>query len=114
MTALPTLEQTRSWVGVPADVLPDADLQRMLGSAIEVVGRSCRVPLTPEGGPDTAAEWSDSLVSSVLRRVQRSIATKGLPLGYVDASGEYGPARIPAYDVQIEELEGPFRKVVFG
>lgn len=112
MTAdVPDLPELRQWVGVAEEFLPDADLQRMLDGAVEVIAKTCRVPVTETGDPALTG-WPSALVSAVLRRVQREIATKNLPLGFVDTAGEYGPARIPNYDVQIEELEGRYRRVV--
>lgn len=106
---LPDLAQVRAFVAVPADFLPDDDLTRMLDAAIAIIVKTCRTP-----GYTPGATWPAPLVEAVLRRVQRSIATKNLPLGFIDSASEYGPARIPNYDVQIEELEGRYRRVVFG
>lgn len=115
MPALPSLAQVREWVKVPEAFIPNADLTRMFGAARNKVAATCRVPRTTEGAPDfDSVDWPEELVESILRRVQRSIAAKNLPLGYIDQSGEYGPARIPAYDALIEELEGHLRRVVFG
>lgn len=115
MTALPDLAAVREWVKIPVTFIPDVDLTRMYGAAKGKVASACRVPVDAEGAPDFDSEdWPDELIESILRRIQRSIAAKNLPLGYIDQSGEYGPARIPQYDVLIEELEGHLRKVVFA
>lgn len=114
MNDLPTLAAVREFVNVPAEYLPDPDLDRMFEGAVEVVAKACRVPRDPITGDTVGTGWPSALVEAVLRRVQRSIAVKSLPLGFVDQSGDYGPARIPAYDTVIEELEGRYRVVVFG
>lgn len=113
MAELPTPEFLRSWVNVPAEYLPEDQLDLMYRAALGKVSTTCRVPLDEDGNTDTtSAAWPDELVEAILRRVQREIAAKNLPLGYLDQASEYGPARIPAYDVLIEELEGHHRKVV--
>jgi len=110
---LPDLAAVRKWVNVPASYLPDEDLGRMFSAAVGVVAEACRVPRGETGDPAPTG-WPPALVEAVLRRVQRSIAARNLPLGYIDQASEYGPAKIPAYDVLIEELEGRYRRVVFG
>lgn len=97
--------RVRDYVRVSAVAVPDEDLDRMYGAAIRVQSRIC----TDTDDPPT---WPAPLVQAVLRRVQRSIASKALPLGVLDAAAEYGPARIPLYDALIEDLEISFRRVV--
>lgn len=109
-----TVEEVRGWVKLPAAALGDEDLVRMYRAAVGTVVKSCRVPRDEVTGDPVTAGWPSELVQAVLRRTQRQIAAKNLPLGVLDQAGEYGPARIPHYDQLIEELEGPFRIVVFG
>lgn len=112
-TTLPDLDELREFIAIPAAVLSDDDLDRSFKAAIEHVADTCRgVPVAD--GQVVREEWPARLVEAVLRRVQRAIAAKNLPLGYLDNAGEYGPAKIPTYDSRIEELEGSFRRFVFG
>lgn len=104
---LPTIDEVRVYVGVPATVLPDDDLERIYAAELEVQTRTCRTPV------DTTT-WPAALAQALLRRIQRQIAGKNLPLGYMDPAGDYGPARIPQYDAMVENLEGTYRVVVFG
>lgn len=101
-----TLAEVREYVGVPATVLSDADLSRMLASASDDQAQRCAY--VGDTRPDT-------LDQAVLRRVQREIAARNLPLGMVglDAS-EYGPERLPYYDALVEEHERAYRIPVLG
>jgi len=99
------LAAVRAYVQVPAPVLSDADLQRMLDTATADQAARCTVPETVPA----------PLEQAILRRVQREIAARNLPLGMVglDAS-EYGPARIPYYDALVDEHERAYRTQVIG
>jgi len=65
-------------------------------------------PPVPETG------YTEGLAQALLRRVQREIAARNLPLGMVGLEAEYGPANIPAYDSLTEMHEHPFRRVVLA
>lgn len=58
--------------------------------------------------------FPDALAQALLRRVQREIAARNLPLGMVGLEAEYGPANIPAFDALIEHHEHAFRRVVLA
>ena len=52
------------------------------------------------------------LAQALLRRCGREISARQLPLGLsADMAGEYAPVRLPAYDVEIERLEAPYRVI---
>lgn len=99
------LATVRAYVQVPATALSDEDLTRMLASSSDDQAQRCA--------------WDDprpeTLDQALLRRVQREIAARNLPLGMVglDAS-EYGPERLPYFDALIEEHERAYRRVVVG
>jgi hypothetical protein len=59
--------------------------------------------------------YPDALAQALLRRIQREVAARNLPLGMVglDAS-EYGPTRLPYLDALVEEHERAFRRVVLA
>lgn len=104
MSVTVTLAQARAWIQVPAAVLPDDQLQVLLDGEQANQAAVCRVdPLLPQA----------ALNEGLLRRVARAAAAKGVPLGLV-GDGEYGPARVPVSDAELERVEGPFRMVVFG
>lgn len=104
---LPTLEQLRIYVAIPASVLSDENLERIYAAELDVQIHRCRTP-------EDVALWPSPLAQAAIRRVQREIAAKGLALGFVDGGGDYGPARIPQYDAMIENLERAYKVVVFG
>lgn len=101
---VPTLAEVRAWANVPATVLPDAILQQVLTAELMLQARLCTLPLP----------YPDELAQALLRRVQRHIAARNLPLGLTAEGYEYGPARLPRYDQEIERLEAPHRAVVLA
>ena len=108
---IPTLGEVRAYLDLPEGVLPEAELSRMWDSARAQQANVCR--LTDSDGVEFAdSGWPAPLVQALLRRVQRMTATRNLPLGYASPDGQFGPARLLNYDAIIEELEGPYRKVV--
>jgi hypothetical protein len=107
-TGYPNLAQVRAWLAVPAALLPDDQLQAVLDAETQVQALECRVPADPEPLP---AE----LFAAIFRRCARHVAAKGVPLGMTGGeASEFGPARLPSFDAEIERLEGRRRKVVFG
>lgn len=107
MATYPDLGAVRAYVHVPATALPDIDLQRMMDAAEADQRARCLVPDTE---PLPA-----NLEQGFLRRVQKEIAAKNLPLGMVGVeASEYGPTSVPAYDSLVEEHERAHRRVVVG
>jgi len=99
-----TLSAARAWLQVPATSLSDAQLQQVLDAETYAQARACRVDsMYPQ----------PNLEQALLRRVGRSVAARGVPLGLL-GDAEFGPTRLPAFDAEIERLEGPDRVVVFG
>lgn len=110
---VPDVLEVRDRVRLPDTHLSDEDLEQMWKAALGRVVKLCRVPVDDDGQVlDTG--WPADLVEAAIRRLKRAIASLNLPLGYLDAASEYGPARIPLYDALIEEYEGPYRKFVFS
>jgi hypothetical protein len=99
------LTTARAYLAIPATALPDVDLDRMLKACAADQAARCTIP----------TEGAEALDMALLRRVQREVAAKNLPLGMVglDAS-EYGPARLPFLDSLVEEHERAYRKVVLA
>lgn len=98
------LETVRAYVQIPATVLSDGDLTRMLDTATDDQNARC---LSPDPRPA-------ALEQALLRRVQREIAAKNLPLGMVGLDTEYGPARLPYLDSLVEEHERAYRRQVLA
>jgi hypothetical protein len=108
MGAIPDLETVRAYVRVPATSLSDEDLERMRLACLGDQDARCAWDTAdPDAYPDTLAQ-------ALLRRIQREIASRNLPLGMVGLEAEYGPARIPAFDALVEHHELPYRRVVLG
>lgn len=99
------LETVRGYVGIPATALSDEDLTRMMNAADADQLERCTMP----------DPVPDSLQMAFLRRVQREIAARNLPLGMVGLdAAEYGPQRLPYLDSLVEEHERPYRKQVLA
>lgn len=102
---MPTIDQVRAWLDLSESQVSNADLARLWDAARAAQTNACRaLDIADE-------EWPGALVLALLRRVSRSLAAEDLPLGYL-GDGEFGPSRLLNYDAVIEELEGPWRKVV--
>ena len=108
MSARPTLAEIRAAIGVPATAVPDIDLRRIYDAEIANQAARCAVGADPVN--DTPAPLAQSLV----RRVQREVAARNLPLGMVGIDSEYGAQRLPSADALIDELERPYRLSVLA
>ncbi len=75
------------------------------------VASGCRWPTVDEDGVEIEAPAA--LVEAVVLRTARYLARRESPAGVVGV-GEYGPVRISSVDRDIEELEAPWRRVVFS
>jgi len=107
------LATVREYVRVPATALSDADLTRMIAACSDDQAQRCAWPdVDIDGQP---IERPETLDQALLRRVQREVAARNLPLGMVglDAT-EYGPERLPYFDALVEEHERAYRRVVLG
>jgi hypothetical protein len=105
------LATVREYLRVPATALSDADLQRMLDGCADDQGRRCDWGQAAEPPGD----YPDTLAQALLRRVQREVAARNLPLGMVGLdAAEYGPQRLPVFDALVEEHERGYRRVVLA
>jgi hypothetical protein len=100
MAAPLDLETVRAYLKVPATSLSDEDLQRMLDASADDQAARC--------------SWDDpfpaALEQALLRRVQREVAARNLPLGMVGLdAAEYGPQRLPYLDALVEDHERAHR-----
>lgn len=106
--APPTLDLAvvREYLRVPTTQLSDEDLQRMLDGCSE--DQWARCVWDP-------ADYPGALGQALLRRVQREVAARNLPLGMVGLdAAEYGPQRLPVLDALVEEHERAYRRVVLA
>jgi hypothetical protein len=101
------LATVRAYLKIPATALSDEDLTRMLDASRADQSARCVAPL----GEESVA----ALDQALLRRVQREVAARNLPLGMVGLdAAEYGPQRLPYFDALVEEHERAYRLVVLG
>jgi hypothetical protein len=108
MATKPTLAEVRAYVKVPATHLSDEDLQRIYDACTEDQDARCLIPEDP-------AAFPSALSQAFLRRVQREVAARNLPLGMVGIdTGEFGPTRLTSLDVLVEEHERRYRKQVLA
>jgi len=111
MGAVPDLATVREYLRVPAVQVSDADLERMRLTALTDQLMRCEWP-DMETEPDT---YPEALAQALLRRIQRELAARNLPLGMVGLDGaEYGPQSLPNFDALIAEHEHGFRRVVLS
>lgn len=108
----PTLAEIRTAIGVPATAVSDADLQRIYDAESTSQGLRCHTEVASETPqPD---DYPDPLSQALVRRVQREVAARNLPLGMVGIDSEYGAQRLPNADALIDDLERPYRKQVLA
>jgi hypothetical protein len=103
---VPDLAQVRAWVGVPPTAVSDEDLQQILDAEQEIQARTCRLPEDTVEAPGT---YPAALARALLRRCQREVAVKNLPLGAIGVDSEYGPVTLSAWDAEIARLEATYR-----
>jgi len=100
------LATVREYLRVPTTQLSDEDLQRMVDGCSEDQWARCLW--------DPAA-YPDALGQALLRRVQREVAARNLPLGMVGLdAAEYGPQRLPQLDALVEDHERAYRRQVLA
>jgi len=112
MSTRPTLAEVRAYIGVPATVLTDEDLQRIYDACDESQQARCNGFTDDAGAPVT--DLPEPLNQAFMRRVQREVAARNLPLGMVGIDAEYGAQRLPASDVLVDDAERPYRKQVLA
>jgi hypothetical protein len=111
MAAPLDLETVRDYLGVPTTALSDADLTRMLNASADNQAKRCRWGQDD----DPVAPYPDALAQALLRRVQREVAARNLPLGMVGLdAAEYGPQRLPYLDALVEDHERAYRRQVLA
>lgn len=100
----PSVGAVRDWIKVPATVLTDEQLTQVIDAEALLQARLCT----------TGDVLTSDLIQAIFRRVARTVAARGIPLGMLSGDSEFGTARLSRFDAEIERLEGPNRKVVVG
>lgn len=60
------------------------------------------------------AVYPPDLREALLRRVQRNLAMRQLPLAVPQGDAEIGPSFVPGRDPEVRRLEAPYRRLVVG
>jgi hypothetical protein len=100
----PPLADVRAWIGVPATVITDDQLQTVIDGECAIQAALCTVP----------DPYPDALAQALYRRVARVVRLRSLPTGMVGDTDEYGPVQAARRDAEIERLEAVYRSVVLG
>ncbi len=109
MIGVPTRDEVRDWIKVPASQLSDEDLTQILAAELDIVARLCRIPDDPDAAGGEAT-YPPALARSVRRRCQREVAARNIPLGVLGQDGaEFGPLTVPSWDAEIRRLEASYR-----
>ena len=94
--SVPSVEDVAAEIGRTAEAIQD-----VYDTEVTDQARRCRVE-----------PYSASLAGALVRRVQRSLAMRNLPLGVLQ--DETGATRVGSTDPEVRRLEAPYRKVVIG
>jgi hypothetical protein len=99
-----TAEHTYTEEGQQTAVLYNDAMQVLGYYQFDVPGNGSTAP---------QATYPEALARACLRRCQRQVAARAVPLGMLGAdSTEYGPVTMPRWDAEIGRLEASYRQVV--
>lgn len=101
----PDLTALKTYLGQTSQ--SDDTLTGALATEKAAQSRVCRVPADD-------ADWPADLAESLLRRVARNLAMRGIPLAMFSGDAELGGVVPPTRDPEVRRLEGPFRKLKLG
>ncbi len=108
--AIPTTEDVVEYLGDAAERWTDDGgttypaIDQHISSETAAQASVCTVP-TP---------YPDPLALALLRRVQRALAMRSLPLSVLQGDSESGSTFLPGRDPEVRRLEAPYRKMVGG
>ena len=94
----PDLAEVRTWLKVPATILPDAELE-----VIAAAEQTHQARLDWGAG-----ELPADALAAFYRRCARNAAAKNIPLGILAADAEYGTVRLSRWDAEVERLEAAY------
>ena len=105
---MPTVDDVATYLGEdlasPADDTRLAELEDALNAEAAAQRRACRV----------GATYLDDLRQALLRRVQRNLAMRQLPIATAQGDADLGPAILPGRDPEVRRLEAPHRRLPVG
>lgn len=101
---LPNLTDVDNYLGESATQWTPSEKNDVLLAETAAQARVCRIK----------AEYPRDLREALLRRVQRNLAMRALPLAVLQGDAEVGSAILPGRDPEVRRLEAPHRKLVLG
>lgn len=105
MQGIPTVEDTRTWVGLTTAQVSDEDLTAILNAEQVIQARLCALPDDSDG----TAVYPLPLARALLRRVQCHLARKNLPLGMIGGDAtEWSPVSMQAWDNEVQRIESSY------
>lgn len=102
--AIPDLAAVKAYLGASAGQWTDGDLGDVLASETAAQALACTVP----------ESYPADLGQALLRRVQRALTLRTLPLGMVQGDAEGGSTVLPGRDSEVRRLEAGHRRLVVG
>lgn len=102
--SMPTVDDVARYLKAAAASWSSADLQDELDSELEAQQAKCGV----------RAVYPRNLRKALLRRVQRSLALRALPLATLQGDADGGNLLLPGSDPLVRAWEAPYRKMVCG
>lgn len=103
-SGMPTTDDVADYLREGAASWATADLQNALDAELAAQRAACRV----------RAVYPDDLRQALLRRVQRNLALRQLPLAVHQGDAEAGAMLLPGRDPEVRRLEAPHRRLVMG
>jgi hypothetical protein len=99
------LDDLKAYLGPTAAKYSDAVLTGVITT--ESAAQASKVNYPPSPAPE--------LAEALMRRCQRNLALRALPIGLTDVQGDADTrSYVPGRDPEIQRLEGPYRKLVLG
>lgn len=103
-TALPTVNDVARYLKGAAASWSTAELQDELDAEAEHQQAKCGI----------RAAYPAPLRKALLRRVQRALAMRALPLATVQGDADGGNILLPGNDPEVRRLEAPYRRLAVG
>jgi len=101
---MPTVDDVARYLKSSAASWSEAELRDELDAEFEHQQAKCGV----------RAVYPVPLRKALLRRVQRALAMRALPLAVMQGDADGGSQLLPGNDPEVRRLEGPYRKLVVG
>ncbi len=109
MIGIPDVDDVRAWLQVGTGAVSDDNLEQILLGELAIQARLLRIPEDPDPETGLEATYPEALARALLRRCQRNVATRQVPLGTLGLDGaEYAPLSLPAWDAEISRLEASY------